>query len=328
MRFLIAGFGSIGRRHLRNLRALGETDIVLYRTHHSTLPDDEIDGLAVETSLADALLHRPDAVIIANPTALHLDVAIPAAEAGCHILLEKPVSHSLGRLEDLRAALDRGGSQMVIGFQFRFHPGLKQVKTWLDQGAIGKPFSFRAHWGEYLPNWHPWEDYKQSYAARPDLGGGVILTLTHPFDYLHWLLGDVQSLWAFAGTLGELGIEVVDSGEIGLQFRDGPSGTVHLDYLQRPPAHTLEINGTNGMLRWDNASGNACLYRAETGAWEEWQVPDGFERNCLFLDELRHFIRVSQGVESSLCPLEDGIWALRLALAAHQSAQGGRQVVF
>jgi predicted dehydrogenase len=328
MRFLIAGFGSIGRRHLRNLRALGEKDILLYRTHHSTLPDDEIEGLAVETSLVDALAHRPDAVIIANPTALHLDVAIPAAEAGCHILMEKPVSHSLGRLDDLRTALEHSGSRMVVGFQFRFHPGLRQVKTWLEQGAIGKPYSFRAHWGEYLPNWHPWEDYKKSYAARPDLGGGVILTLIHPFDYLRWLLGDVQSLWAYAGTLGELGIEVVDTGEIGLQFRDGPSGTIHLDYLQRPPAHTMEISATAGMVRWDNASGNAWLYRAGTGTWVEWQVPDGFERNDLFLDELRHFIRVCQGAEPSQCPLEDGIWALRLALAAHQSAQGNRQVVF
>jgi predicted dehydrogenase len=328
MKFLIAGFGSIGRRHLRNLRALGETDILLYRTHHSTLPDDEIAGLPVETSLAAALAHKPDAVIIANPTALHLDVAIPAAEAGCHILMEKPVSHSLERIEQLRSALVEHGSRLVVGFQFRFHPGLQQVKTWLDSGAIGKPFSFRSHWGEYLPNWHPWEDYRQGYAARPDLGGGVLLTLTHPFDYLRWLLGDIQSVWAFAGTLGDLGIEVVDSGEIGIKFQSGGSGTIHLDYLQRPPGHTLQITGTAGTIRWDNATGKASLYRAETDAWEEYHVPDGFDRNDLFLAELSHFKRVIAGQEESLCTLEDGAWALRLALAAHQSAENGEQVRF
>ena len=85
MRFLIAGFGSIGRRHFRNLLALGERDILLYRTRRSTLPDDELQGFTVETDLQAALAHRPDAVIIANPTALHLDVAIPAAKAGCSI---------------------------------------------------------------------------------------------------------------------------------------------------------------------------------------------------------------------------------------------------
>lgn len=328
MKFLIAGFGSIGRRHLRNLRALGESDILLYRTHHSTLPDDEITGLAVETSLDAALAHKPDAVIISNPTAMHLDVAIPAAEAGCHILMEKPVSHSLERVDLLASALQRGGGQLVVGFQFRFHPGLRQVRSWLVDGKIGKPYSFRVHWGEYLPDWHPWEDYKQGYAARPDLGGGVVLTLTHPLDYLRWLLGEVESLWAYAGTLGDLGISVIDSAEIGLKFRAGLAGSVHLDYLQRVPAHTLEIFGTTGIIRWDNSSGNASLYQVERAAWEVIPVPDGFDRNHLFLDELRHFIRVMQGSEPSQCTLEDGTWALRLALAAHQSAGSGHKVLF
>lgn len=338
MKFLIAGFGSIGRRHLRNLRALGETDVVLYRTHHSTLPDDEINGLPVETSLAAALSHRPDAVIIANPTALHLDVALPAAQAGCHILMEKPVSHSLEGLEPLAAALERGGGKLLVGFQFRFHPGLRQVQTWLAGGAIGRPYSFRAHWGEYLPNWHPWEDYRQSYAARPELGGGVILTLTHPLDYLRWLLGEVTGLWASAGTVGDLGISVVDSAEIGLQFGKGLAGTLHLDYLQRPPTHTLEISGTQGTIRWDNASypdeGNATgsvrLYQAQAGGgdWQEFPLPQGFDRNDLFLDELRHFLRVMQNHEQPVCTLADGAWALRLALAAHQSAESGQKISF
>ncbi|MBI2330734.1 MAG: Gfo/Idh/MocA family oxidoreductase [Chloroflexi bacterium] len=89
MKYLIAGLGSVGRRHMRNLVALGEMDIVLYRTHKATLPDDELAGYPVETDLAEALKrHKPDAVIISNPTSLHLDVAIPAAEAGCAILLD------------------------------------------------------------------------------------------------------------------------------------------------------------------------------------------------------------------------------------------------
>src|SRR3990170_4702715 len=90
-KFLIAGLGSIGRRHLRNLNALGENDVVLLRSHRSTLPDEELAGFAIETDLAQALeKHRPAAVIVSNPTALHLDIAIPAAEAGCTLLLEKP----------------------------------------------------------------------------------------------------------------------------------------------------------------------------------------------------------------------------------------------
>src|SRR5512135_3428416 len=118
MKILIAGLGSIGRRHFRNLVALGEKDIILYRTNKATLPDDELAGYPVETDLAEALKkHKPQAVIVANPTALHMDVAIPAAEAGCAILLEKPISDSMDGPDRLRAILQRTGAKLLVAFQ-------------------------------------------------------------------------------------------------------------------------------------------------------------------------------------------------------------------
>jgi predicted dehydrogenase len=180
MKILIAGLGSIGRRHLRNLQALGVQlpNILLYRTGRSTLPDEELAGFQVETDLAIALAHKPSAVIVSNPTALHMDVAIPAAQAGCHLLIEKPISHSDQRVDELLAAVQKSGSRVLVGYHFRHHPGLQQVKSLLEQHEIGRPLSFHAHWGEYLPGWHPWEDYRQGYSARNTLGGGVILTLS------------------------------------------------------------------------------------------------------------------------------------------------------
>jgi len=322
MKFLIAGLGSIGRRHLRNLQALGEKDILLYRTHQATLPEDELNGYHVETDLARALQLGPEAVIIANPTALHLSVALPAAEAGCHLLIEKPVSHSLEGLDELKAALKRGGGKVLVGFQFRYHPGLQQIKQLLGRQAVGRPLSVRAPWGEHLPNWHPWEDFRRSYAARPELGGGVVLTLCHPLDYLHWLIGEAESLWAFTSRTG-LGLEVEDIAEIGLRFKDGTLGSVHLDYVQRPPQHTLEIIGTEGTITWDNASGSVHLTRPSLGEPREegqaFPVPAGFERNSMFLTEMAHFREVVKGECEPICPLEDGIYALKLALAALRS---------
>lgn len=341
MKFLICGLGSVGRRHLRNLLALGEGDILLYRTRRSSLPDDELAGLPVETDLQAALDHRPEAVVIANPTALHLDAAIPAAERGCHILLEKPVSHSLEGIDKLQTAVQRGGGQALVGFQFRFHPGLIQAKSLLEQGAIGRPLSVRAHWGEYLPGWHPWEDYRRGYSARADLGGGVALTLSHPLDYLRWLLGDVSALWAFSGCLSDLGLDVEDTVEIGLQYQSGMLGSVHLDYNQRPSAHTLEIVGTQGTLKWDNADGSVRWWAQQGGSstaalsasgargaagWHRFLPPPDFERNRLFLEEMRHFLAVARGETLPACTLEDGIQALHLALAAHRSAKTGQLV--
>lgn len=334
MKFLIAGLGSIGRRHLRNLLALGEKDIILYRTHRGTLPDTELADFQVETNLAAALSHQPDAVIVSNPTALHLDVAIPAAEAGCHLFLEKPISHSLERIDELTRAVDSAGVHVFVGYQFRFHPGLRQVKRLLESGAIGQPVSVRAQWGEYLPGWHPWEDYRQGYSAWPDLGGGVILTLCHPLDYLRWLLGEVTHLWAFAGQLSKLEIQVEDSAEIGLRFASGMIGSVHLDYARRPPAHQLEIIGTDGTLQWQNEDGSVHLYQASNPgqkqiAGSEWQVfpaPEGFERNAMFLEQMRHFVAVVHNEAAPLCTLEDGVRALQLSMAAIASQREGRMI--
>jgi predicted dehydrogenase len=328
MKFLIAGLGSIGRRHFRNLRALGENDIVLLRSHKATLPDDELAGFPVQTDLAEALnIHKPTAVIVANPTSLHLDVAIPAAEAGCHILLEKPISGSLERVDQLEAAAKRSGSRILVGFQFRFHPTLIKAAGLISCGALGKVLTVHAHWGEYMPNWHPWEDYRQSYAAREDLGGGVVRTLTHPLDYVRWLVGEVIEVRALTGHISPLEMDAEDVAEIGLRFAGGAIGGVYINYVQRPPVHRLEIVGTQGTLRWDNADGVLNFYRmpqpfGESSAnppapvVETYSPPKGFERNVMFLDLMRHFFAVARGEAEPVCTLQDGIRALELAMEA------------
>ena len=338
MKFLIAGLGSIGRRHLRNLIALGERDVVLLRTRTGTLPDDELASYPVETRLNEALKkHKPDAVIVANPTSLHLDIAIPAAEAGCHILLEKPVSNSLERLDDLQTVAQKSGSKILVGFQFRYHPTLNQARELIQSNAIGKVLTVHVHWGEYLPQWHPWEDYRQGYAARADLGGGVIITLTHPLDYLRHLIGEVESLWSSNGHISPLEVDVEDIAEIGLRFKRGVIGGVHLNYVQRPPVHRLEIVGTEGTLRWDNADGILYFHRMDMpfGSYsnhppapliETFSPPAGFERNQLFIAQTRHFIEVVRGEAEPVCHLGDGVMALKIALAAYESQKRGRVI--
>ena len=326
MKFLIAGFGSVGRRHMRNLLTLGERDIVLYRSGHSTLPLDELAGLPVETDLAAALGHHPDAVLLATPSACHKDVAVPAAQAGCDLFLEKPISHNLDGVDALKSALKTGGGQALVGFQFRFHPCFRQVAELLSGGEIGRPLSARAHYGDYMPGWHPWEDYRSSYSARRDLGGGAVLTLCHPVDYLRWLLGEVESVSAITGKVSDMEIDVEDVAEIGLRFSSGAVGSAHLDLFQRPPSYRFEIIGSQGTLAWDAADNVVRLYTAKDGAWVTFPAPGGFERNDMFLDEMRHFLAVARGEEAPSCTLADGERVLRLALAALESSRTGKVV--
>jgi predicted dehydrogenase len=328
-KFLIAGLGSIGRRHLRNLVASGQRDIILFRTHRSTLPDDELASFQTEMDLQAALAQKPDAVIISNPTALHLDVAIPAAEAGCHLLMEKPVSDQFGEpVQQLLKLTQDKALKTLVGFQFRHHPVLLAIKRLLEDGTLGRPLSARVHWGEYLPGWHPWEDYGQSYAARKDLGGGVVNTLCHPLDYLCWLLGEVVSVSAFTGQLSDLEMDVEDAAEITLAFDSGCVGSVHLDYYQRPPSHWFEVTCSNGLIHWDNASAEARVFRVEEDLWETLAPPDGFERNDLFLEEMRHFLALLKGEATSQCSLSEGVRVLRLTEAVHDSAAKGCRLAF
>lgn len=323
-RFLICGVGSIGRRHLRNLRSLGYDDIVLYRSGKSTLPDAELDGLQVETDLHRALDRwQPTAVLITNPTAHHLEVAIPAARSGCHLLIEKPISHSMDGVDELQQAIADGGGRALVGYHFRFNPGLRTVKQLLGDGAIGQIISARVYWGEYLPEWHPWEDYRSSYAARPELGGGVVLTMSHPFDYLRWLFGEVVEVEAVTGNSGTLGVEVEDHAAALLTMDTGVIISLQLDYLSRPSAHRLEITGSDGVIRWDGMDGSVRWWNGE---WTSEPSPKGFERNSMFVDEMRHFLEVIDAVSEPLCSLHDGARALEIALMVHRSAQEGVEI--
>ncbi|MBK8781492.1 MAG: Gfo/Idh/MocA family oxidoreductase [Anaerolineales bacterium] len=334
MKYLIAGLGSVGRRHMRNLIALGEKDIVLYRTRKATMPEDELAGYPVETDLLEALKkHKPDAVIVANPTSLHLQTAVPAAEAGCHILLEKPISGSLEEISQLESAVQKSGSKVLVAYQFRFHPGMLHAKKLISDGEIGRVISAHVHFGEYLPAWHPWEDYRQGYAARADLGGGVVLTQCHSLDYLPWLVGKVKSVWGFTGKISDLEVDVEDTAEIGLRFESGALGNLHLDFNQQPPAHRFEVIGTKGTIKWDLSDGATRIYRASAeslaistgrdikagGEWEAYPLPEGWERNVMFLDQMKHFVDVVNGKAEPICPLEDGVRAMKLIFAVHES---------
>ena len=320
MKILIAGLGSIGRRHLRNLKTLGQTDLLLDRTHQATLPDTELSDYPTYTELNEALAQKPDGVIVANPTSLHLEVATAAARAGAALLIEKPVSDSLLGIRELQAALDEASRPALVGFHLRYHPVLRQIKELVDSNQLGKALKAHAHWGEYLPGWHPWEDYRNSYAARADLGGGVLNTLSHPIDYLRWLMGEVRSVSASLNNLSPLELDVEDNAELLLKFHSGSLATVHLDYYQRPPSHSLEISFEKGRIRWDGGTGCAVIENVESDTVNTLCPPDGFERNDMFLAEMDAFVRLCQGEDIPHCTLADGKRVQKIVEVSRQSS--------
>jgi len=327
MKFMIAGLGSIGRRHLRNLETLGEDDILLYRTHQSTLPEEELKRYPMETDLGRALSYQPDAVIIANPTAKHMEIAIPAAKVGCALFVEKPIAAHLDDALLLEEVLNKNRNIFFSAYQFRFNPGLRKVKELLDECTVGRPLSFTAYWGEYLPHWHPWEDYRKSYAAKKELGGGVVLTLCHPLDYLRWMFGDVRELFAITGHVSDLELDVEDFADAVIEFKCGVYGMLHLDYFRRDKRQDLEIVCEKGTIYWEYATSAVKLFLPD-GTHLEFPAPPGFDRNQMFLDEMTHFINVLYRKETPLCTFQDGWKALEFAWGILHSAGYKQRVVF
>ena len=322
----VVGLGSIGRRHLQNLYALGQRRLIAVTRGTSPLPADELPPHQTEETLAAALKHDPIAVLVCNPTALHLSTALEAAAAGCHLFLEKPVSHQLGGVEQLVEIAAEKNLLVQVGFQFRFHPVLGAIKELLAKERLGRLVSVHVHWGEYLPAWHPWEDYRKGYSARSDLGGGVVLTLCHPFDYLRWMLGEIEGVYALTGHRSGLELDTEDTASVLLRFASGLAGTVYLDYVERPRQHTLTLIGDRGKVQWDNDTATALWYDAEEQSAHKIEPPVGFDRNDLFVGEIAHFMdSLSSGSQPS-CRLEDGLRSLQIVEAVKESNKLRREV--
>lgn len=328
MRFLICGLGSIGQRHLKNLLSLGEDNIVFYRTGKATLSSEGFAQFPIEDDLSRAITNwKPDAAIISNPTSMHMDTALPLAKKGIHLLIEKPISNTREKVNELQVTLEEVGAKALVGYQFRFHPGIRQTKRMIAETKLGRIQSVDVIWGEYLPDWHPWEEYVLAYSARRDLGGGVVLTLSHPIDYLRWIFGDVTAVTAVIENSKTLEIEVEDSADFTLEFESGVEASVHLDYLQNPKQHSMKIVGEHGSLHWESSDSALGWHGLSPNNEHKKQDSNPFQRNVMFLEEMAHFIDLIRNDVDPVCSVEDGLKALEVALAVHQSARDGKRIL-
>lgn len=325
--FLVVGCGSIGQRHIRNLVELKVGRILAYdiRPDRRARVTREFGVESVEC-LESAWELRPDVVLIAVPTSMHVSLALEAAERGCHLFIEKPLSDGFDGVDRLLEVVQERRLVTLVGCNLRFHPGLLMIKELLEKRAIGRVVAIRAEVGQYLPDWHPWEDYRKGYSARLDQGGGVILDAIHEIDYVRWLSGEVDAVACFSAKLSHLEIETEDTAAILLRFANGTIGEIHMDYVQRAYSRTCHVVGEEGTLRWEYTAGELRWYAAKTGEWEAFGNPAGWEPNRMYLDEMRHFLRCLAGEEKSTSDVFQGMQVLKIGLAAKDSAKTGRVV--
>jgi predicted dehydrogenase len=326
-RFLVIGCGSIGTRHIKNLLELGITDILAFDLQ----PDrrSEVNsrfGIETVETLDAAWERRPDVAVITTPTALHVPIALHAAVRHCDLFIEKPLSNDWNSIEQLLAVVRQNCLMTLVGCNMRFHPGLMTVKKLLDRQAVGRVMSARVEFGQYLPDWHPSEDYRKSYSAQRHLGGGVILDVIHEIDYIRWLLGEVAGASCVAGKLSRLEIDTEDTAAILLGFQSGAIGEVHLDYIQRTYRRTCQVIGEEGSIHWDFSAGQVHWYLPNKKEPEVFDNPRGWSPDQMYLDEMKHYLRCLAREEKPQLDIFEAARVLQIALAAKESAREQRWV--
>jgi predicted dehydrogenase len=321
VRGLISGLGSIGTRHGRNFASLGVT-VAGYDPDPARRQafSGVLGGCAVYDDLDQALSDpAPDFAVIACPNSLHVPQAIACAERGIGMFIEKPLSHDLGRIDELAALVaDRGVTAHVCS-NFKFHPGVVALRDVVTEGRLGKVLAVQAISGQYLPDWHPKEDYRKLYAARADLGGGVLHD-RQELDYLAWIFGPCRSVSCRMVTTGSLDIETEDLCQIIAEFGDGVLATVQLDYLQRPYARRIHVTGTQGIAQWDYVLNSLRVYTEQTGAWDEMPEAKMANPNDMYVAQSEHFLACLRDAATPVTGLSAACDVMRTFDACRRSA--------
>jgi len=327
MKVVVVGTGSIGRRHIANLLHLGvEVSAFSYR---GKSPSDL--GLDPRVSLvqrwSEGVLRDCDAVVIANSTEQHMEVALQAASLGKAMYIEKPLAVSLDGTAELSHLIAANRLVVETGFMLRAHPSLVWMKSAIDRGMLGELMHFRASVGQWLPDWRPGADHRLAYSAVRDKGGGVIFDLIHELDLVSWLGGQVTDVIAMTRHVPMLEIETEAIAQIGLLLDSGVLAQVHLDYVRSGYERTMEVVGDKGVLHWNYSDGTVTFGSPDGTVKVAHRLPLKFERNTMFLAYMEHFLRrlETPGL-GALSSFEDGMEALRIALACHRSASERRNV--
>jgi predicted dehydrogenase len=324
---LVVGGGSIGRRHIQNLQQLGVDVAVVDQSPEARSELSTNLNVTTFAELSDGLdSANPDVVVVCTPTRFHVDIATEAARAGCHLLIEKPLSDEMESVAELEGLVSEQDLISLVGCNLRFQPEIKKIHELLQKDVIGSIVAARIEGGSYLPEWFPDGDYKESYSASEGLGGGVILDYIHELNYARWFFGEFETVSAMAGQQSHLEIETNDVAGIIGKTRKGIICEFHLDYVQREYSRSCHIVGEEGTIRWSWSDEQVEWYVADEDTWHSFDRPGDWVMNDMYVDEMEHFLSSLQTGDEAICPISCGWNDLAVGLAARKSATTGRHV--
>ena len=323
MNVLVIGYGSIGKRHVNNLLKLRQIDqIIVCSNHHDSFQNHpEKERLKLVRSLEELSPimsngRQLDFAIVANETYKHIETANVLANSGVHLFIEKPISESITKAISLKKTAENNNIKIFVAYNFRFLEALQYIKNQSSSGIIGSLYFAEIEVGQYLPSWRPLGDYRESYSARKDKGGGVALDLSHEVDYMRYLFGDPVSWKIMKSKVSDLEIDSEDLFKGIYRFSNGFLCSVHSDYIRHNKKRGINVVGSKGTLECDFIKKYIKIQK-DSGEISLIEDAHLFDVDESYKSELNHFIECIEKDKTPQITLDDGIEVLKLIEGDH-----------
>lgn len=329
MKALIVGSGSIGTRHLKNLKQLHpKASVALWRQHGRQPLADDIAPLVafVFSSEAEAMAWRPDIALICNPAPRHVPVGLALAHAGAALFVEKPLADTPIAGCELVETCRAMKRTLFVAYNFPFNDALRRCHEIVQSQQLGRLHSIRAEVGQYLPDWRPGRDYREGVTAQAKLGGGALLELSHEIDHVLWTSGSARNVSARLKRLGDLEIDVEDTVEMTLELSSGALASIHLDLLRRDPFRQCTWVGSEGTLVWNGITNEVILQEPGVNNRRVIYSDPKPDRNAMYLAELEHFLTAVDHPQLCEESTQRAVHVLEVIEAARTSSQTGTVV--
>jgi len=320
-RIAVIALGSIGRRHLRLISQIRpEIEIIVVRSGYGPAWQEEKLATKIVTSVEEAIQWGIQAAIVSSPASLHLEQAIKLAKSGVHLLIEKPLSNTLEGIDELLKTGNENGIIVQIGYVLRYESGAIKFKQWLIDKHIGEILHARIVCGSYLPDWRPEQNYRKTVSASQELGGGVLLELSHELDYLHWFFGKPIDVQAKLRNSGTLDINVEDQVDLLLTSSESYPIIVQLDFNRRRTVRQCQVILTEGELIW-NATKNEVMWSPFDDEPVVYQYNN--ERDYTYIKQIESFLESVEKNKKPVVTIHDGVAVLQLIEAVRISNTKG-----
>ena len=322
-KILIIGLGSIGRRHLHIVKGLRpDLEIIVLRLKNSHTVSEEVLANKVIFSLDDAIAEAPGAAVISTPANTHADIAKALLEKGIPVLVEKPVTNNLQEALELKQINDRTAGKIFVGYCLRYDPNAIKFMSLLSENAIGEILNINIECGSYLPEWRPESDYRKSVSSRQELGGGVLLELSHELDYARWFFGEIKSVYSQYSNSNTLEIDVEDQADLLLTTETNKVINLHLDFNTHAARRHCIVRGSEGDLIWDAIQKKVTLKSLGNGQ----EYAEDYDRDFLYQQQMKDFIESIEQNGDPKISIEDGLQVLKMIDAARRSNDSGRMI--